>query len=236
MADLWHGPNMTVAQHLLPPRSDDIVVTPGSATYNSGSGNWTVPNYNTLTIELWGGGATAGASTGTPVQGNNSTVSTLGLTAGGGRYPTGALNSATGGGVGGTASGGNTTNTNGGTGGGCSPANAGPGYSGTGGSSPNGGSGGAGVYNNSLTSVNGNPGNAPGGGGGGGNSFSPVGGGNYYKRLGGGGGAYVKHVVTRGSPGAPTIGALLAYVVAAAVTGNAGSGNGAAGRVKFTWS
>lgn len=229
---------MTIPQQVLFATARTVI--PGSQTFDSGSGNFTVPVYNTLTIELWGGGAAGGIHLDTTrggTNGNPSTVSTLSLSAGGGLRSADGAN----GGVGGTASGGNTTNTNGNVGGpstlnfGLPPSGF---YSGAGGSAPNGGAGGVGVYVPDTTgNANGNPGTAPGGGGSG--AAETTGTGPAYTHRGdpgGGSGAYVKHVVTLGTGPAP--GALLAYAVAASVSAFAGTpqgGSGAAGRVKFTW-
>lgn len=229
-----------------------VTVTPGATTYNSGSGNYKVEPYNTLTIELWGGGASGGPHSAIGVvpagiSGNASTVSTYSLSAGGGQasasdspsYP---------GGAGGTASGGNTTNTNGSAGGAANvnklntSTTSGAGGGGAGGGGAGGSATsvpiGSGTSNNYYT---GNDGTAPGGGGSGGGAviFSAPGGGNRNASgfQGGGGGAYVKHVLTFGSPGAPAVGDLIAYAVAAAATRPSGSGpggQGAAGRIKFT--
>ena len=210
-------------------------VVPGTTTFNSGSGTYTVVSYNTLTIELWGGGASGGAAASGPINGNASTVSTYSLSAGGGLRSTTNATNANNAGPGGTASGGNTTNTNGGAGTAPSPTNGSFGTTGRGGNAPNGGLGGAAINYSTTSAVNGNPGNAPGGGGGGGGSFIPTGGGTALKHPGGGSGAYVKHVFTYGAGGSPAIGDGIAYSVAAAANpGNAFYGLGAAGRISFT--
>lgn len=208
-------------------------VEPTVTDYNSGSGTHEVTAYNTLTIELWGGGAGAGSYNfaGNTIAGDT-TVSTYGLTAGRGKAlndPAGVASTASGG----TASGGNTTNTNGQNGGAGNNTT-----SGKGGDSPNGGAGGAAlaVPAGSGVHLTGNNGNAPGGGGGGSayrNGALP---GSQY---GGGGGAYVKHVFNAGDPGAPAIGGLVAYAVGAAGVGSSNGtvgtcGSGAPGRVRFT--
>jgi hypothetical protein len=213
-------------------------VVPGSTTFDSGSGNYSVPAYNTLTIELWGGGAAGGPNADdfgsvAGVNGNASTVSTYSLSAGGGLKSASDAGANPPGGVGGTASGGNTTNTNGNAGG------QGTWYSGTyaggdsgaGGNAPgSGGSGGAGqgIF---AAFINGNPGGAPGGGGGGAIAGSnPSGPWRGYQ--GAGSGAYVRHVFTFGSGGAPSVGALIAYAVAATVSSSSGAGS--PGRIRFT--
>ena len=219
-------------------------VTPGSQTFNSGSGNFTVPAYNTLTIELWGqGGGGAGGSTNASQDGQvgaASTVSTYSLTANGGSGGVHFFGGA--GGSGGSASGGNDTNTSGSAGGNAgftsnstSANNLGPG-----GASPNGGASRPCPTNTALGQFPGNDGNAPGGGGSGyrSNTSGP----NYNVAAGGGGGGYVKHVFTFGAGAAPAVGASIAYSVGTSggvggqtFSGDKG-GNGANGRVKFTWS
>lgn len=206
-----------------------LVVTPGSTTYDSGSGNHSVLAYTTLTVEVWGGGAPGGNNS-LAVSGNASSVSTLGMLANGGNFPPGTINTATGG-SGGTASGGNNTNSTGSSGTGCVPASTASGTSGAGGAGA--GGGGAGGAARGPSGV-GNPGTQPGGGGGGSNQTGD--GTVFTKNPGGGGGGYCKSVFTRGvTSGAPLVGSLLAYAVAAAASAT-GQGNGAGGRVKFTWS
>lgn len=201
-------------------------VVPLVTTFDSGSGNFTVLNYNTLTVEAWGGGAPGGNNS-LAVPGNASSVSTLGMSASGGNFPPGTINTGTGG-SGGTASGGNNTNSTGTAGTGTSPTNTGAGTSGAGGAGANGGAGGAARG----TLGTGNPGTAPGGGGGGSNQSGD--GLTFTKNPGGGGGGYSKSVYTRGvTSGAPLIGASLAYAVGALASAS-GQGDGAAGRVRFT--
>lgn len=206
-------------------------VVPGSTTFDTGSGNFTTPNYNTLTIEVWGAGA-SGGSGGTTVQsvaGGASTCTTKGMTANGGARTTVNANGA-GGGVGGTASGGNTTNTTGGTGGDPSPLNTSAGTSGAGGAGASGGAGGLAGGSPSTGAA----GTAPGGGGAGSNNSA--GGGTFQKFAGGGGAGYSKSVYTFGvTSGFPTVAQLLAYSVGAGPAANASGGAGANGRVRFTW-
>ena len=141
-----------------------------------------------------------------------------GLSATGGR--SGGVFGNPSGGVGGAASGGD-VNSNGGAG-----QSAGDGR---GGNSPNGGTGGA-----SQTTMDrpGYAGNVPGGGGSGGYNGDDYSG----PSPGGGAGAYVSRTY---SAGQLTVGASLAVTVGAG--GNGGScngyqgGNGATGRVEFTW-
>jgi hypothetical protein len=210
-------------------------VVPGATTFNSGSGNYSVPAYNTLTIEIWGAGASGGV-TSQANNGGNSTVSTYSLTAGGGIKSTATTYNTNQLGIGGTASGGNTTNTNGGNSTSPSPTNLGVGTSGAGGNSPNGGTGGAAVGGGLGTVAAGNAGNAPGGGGSGHQSFIGGPAGGQAKYPGGGAGAYVRHVFTFGAGGAPAVGASIAYAVGAGGTSSSSpvDGAGAAGRVRFT--
>lgn len=212
---------MTIPQALLLGEYRPIIVTPGSSTFDTGSGNFTVPNYNTLTVELWGGGGSGESTDGSTFSfggsGSNTTCTTLSMTAQGG-----ALGQNAGGG-GGPASGGNTTNTTGNSGGGRTTSGTGGGAASGGGNVSPPGANGAGTA-----------GSTPGGGGSGAR-LSSVGG-------GAGGGGYSKSVYTRGvTSGAPAIGASLAYAVGAGAAPNIvpGLNNGGAGtngRVKFTWS
>lgn len=238
-------------------------VVPGSTTFDTGSGNYTVPNYNILTIEVWGqgGGAVgkpgANNNQGTETEGTDGAASTvtgtgIAITAnGGGRGRSGA-NGGTGG-TAGTASGGNTTNTTGNVGGNRTPT-TGTGNntvktSGVGGAAPNGGAQAAGVNSSSDSTTigtivtNGTNGNAPGGGGSG-IADTTTGGlplaTNKQGFAGAGSCGYSKSVFVIGvTANAPSVGALLAYLAATSggVAGGAGArpgGAGAAGRVKFT--
>ncbi|MCC7250453.1 hypothetical protein [Hyphomicrobium sp.] len=214
-------------------------VTPGSQSFTTaGSHNFVVPCYNTLTVRLWGGGGGGGGSIWSAshsayngTAGGNSTFQ--GMTAGGGGGGQAAYGSwgqnGRAGGTAGTASGG-TTNTPGIAGGagqnwGSSPAG------GNGGASPNGGTGGIGGYDWGAAPT---AGTAPGAGGGGAgscdDSWSNGSG-------GGGGGGYVQRVY---SAGGLTVGQSLSATVGAAGLGKPGEcgdvgGNGAVGRVTFTW-
>lgn len=219
-----YRPHLTIP-HQLTATYNILQVTPGSSTFDSGSSNFTVPAYNTLTVEIWGaGGAGSGDNATTFVDGNpgtSSSVSTLSMTAAGGG---GATSNS--GGVAGSASGGNTTNTSGNNGG---AAGNGTG-SGVGAGAPNGGASTTQLVG--TTTQSGTAGNAPGGGGGGTRRASA-------NNAGGASGAYSKSVYTRGvTSGAPTVGSSLAYAVGAsgtAPTAIVTAGNGANGRVKFTW-
>lgn len=220
-AALAAGLDMSVALDHTPP------VTPGSQTFTSGSGSWEVKAYNTLTVEMWGGGG-AGAGLGVNgTSGGTSSISSLGLSATGG-HGGGDINGSNGG-AGGTGSGGDLNQT-GGTGGArrtSPPSGAGGAGAGTG--------GGAGAPGQSATNGSGIAGSAPGGGGSGMNYVT-----GSSCNAGGGGGGKTTKTYTRGDSGAPVPGDLLGYVVGAgapttAGTGGGNGGAGGAGRVKFTW-
>lgn len=223
---------------------DPAVVDPGhgpanSVTYDVGAGAWEVVPYSTsLTIETWGGGAAGG--TGSDAQDGGATVAGRDVswvqTSNGGIKSVDAFV----GGVGGTSSGANTVNLPGGHGEPPAPTNGAQGYSGAGGNSPFGGLGGARIYQTvdlaTLSYQNyflGNPGGAPGAGGGGLSMWYPAGDVVFVKNPGGGAGGYSKHVVARGS-GAAEPGDFIGWSV-----GNGGltkkNGNGAQGRVRFSW-
>lgn len=208
------------------------IVIPGSQTFDTpGASSFVVPNYNSMVVELWGGGGPGGTATTTGStsgihiaisDGSATSIASLGLTANGGakgnRWRDGS-----GGGAGGSASGGD-TNTAGAAGG-----NGGTYYSnGSGGASPDGGA--------QVTAPTGDAiginGNAPGGGASGG-SYESAG----TNGGGGGAGAYVKKTYT---PGALTPGSSISLTVGSGgVPATSSSyirgGYGANGRVKFTW-
>lgn len=221
------------------------VVVPGVTQYDSGSGNFVVPLFNTLTIEAWGGGAaTSGingssagqAPTSSPTA---STVTGTGvsISAGAGVAGNNFLSGSAAGGVGGTATGGNTTNTSGGNGDARTPLT----FQGKkGGDSPNGGVGGAGtaVYpTNAVATVAGNPGAVPGGGGASALQVWSTGPGAYANGVStaSGAGAYSKSVY---SSGGLAVGLILAYAVGVGGVSLKGvaapGGDGGHGRVKFT--
>jgi hypothetical protein len=226
---------MTVPQQIMVAQRR---VVSGSTTFDSGSGNFTVPAYNTLVVEGWGGGSPGMATTppatfayGT--DGGDTTVSTLSLTAGGGKKTSGTGAGTPG--AGGVATGGdvNTSGSQGVAGG------AYNGVNGQGGASPNGGAttpppvgqGVPGLF------VVGNNGNLPGAGG---SAPTYNVSGSQFNTCGGSGGAYVKKTYSLGAPGAPSPGALLAYAVGAGGVADTSlsfdPGSGANGRVRFTWS
>jgi hypothetical protein len=232
-------------------------VVPSVTTFDSGSGNFTVPKYNTLTVEVWGPGrggygcadsvnlsaTTASAAT------SASSVSTLGMTANGGGNGSNSGN-IPGGLAGGTASGGNDTNTSG-TDGGPQVTVSDPGtrpFGGTGGSAGNGGGSVAGPQAPPTPSgtsqlVAGNAGTTPGGGGSGSagtrlNFISTI---DYIGYRGGPGGGYCKSVYVFGVTTAfPSEGDVLAWTVAAGTAGagisapGSHGGDGKNGRVRFT--
>ncbi|OGG56667.1 hypothetical protein A3D71_03455 [Candidatus Kaiserbacteria bacterium RIFCSPHIGHO2_02_FULL_55_20] len=212
------------------------VALAGSQTFTS-SGTFIVPAYGTLTVEVWGGGASGGGSNGyvTSIAGNSGTQSSFfGVVAGGGIGPAAGTGSGgLTGGVGGIASGGD-TNTSGGAGSNGRADFCPYAPSGAGGASPNGGAGGAGI----SAAVPSNPGSAPGGGGGGGlgAQYQP-GQGLWYCRgaAGGGAGAYSKKTY---AAGALTPGSSVTVTVGsggAAPSAAGPGGAGAAGRVTLTW-
>jgi hypothetical protein len=217
---------------------------PNFQQFNSHAGTFNAPSDGSYTdkfiIELWGSGATGGL-TSLGADGHDTTCTTYSLTAGGGKKSTSNVFNSGAGGAGGVASGGNTENTNGQAGGTPSPTTDASGVTGAGGSSPHGGAGGSAVSSPSIVGGyfnSGISGAAPGGGGSGSAfqtqhiSGSP----SQAKQPGGGGGAYVKHVLTKGVDG-PANGDPVAFSVGAGVTDTSGSGNGAgaSGRVRFSW-
>lgn len=216
-----------------------FVVTPGSMTYTA-SGSFPVPVYNTITIQIWGGGASGSTST-VGYDGNSTTVPAFNLVAGGGHKSTTTGANIGPGGVGGTATGGNLANIPGNAGGVPSPLGTqAAGYSGKGGDAPYGGVGGAAVYNSSSTlgtTVAGNPGQAPGGGGSGSAVTVYCGGGGpcISKAPGGGSGGYVKHIINVTDPGAPAFGSAIGFTISGATaTPTGSSGYGARGQATFT--
>lgn len=206
-----------------------IAVTPSTTTHDSGSGTFIIPIFNTLTIDVWGGGGasasfdTGGAKAGSA--GAASTCSTLGMTANGGQPGSSLFGAGQPGGAGGTASGGNNSNGTGSAGG-----NAGTtaGTSFGGGASNGGGnvacpnSGGSGFGAGAQGSI-------PGGGGSGAHGNSTLMG------AGSGGGGWCRSVY---SAGQLTVGAGLAWSVGAGATAQTGNqatgGHGRNGRVRFT--
>lgn len=196
-------------------------VTPGSQLYASpGTYSFTIPAYNSLTVEVWGAGAGGSgitASSCTKVAGTDGGNSSWGgstIVAQGGNKGSG--NS---GGTGGTASGGSTNTT----------GQAGT-SAGKGGNGANGGAGGA----SRGSAGNGNAGSAPAGGGGG--AYATTRGCYEVDGPGGGGGAYATRTY---APGAYAIGQSVSVVVGTRGTGGNGAtydgGLGAHGRVEITW-
>lgn len=212
--------------------------------YDSGSGNFEVPEYSTtFVIELWGGGPSGGASS-VATDGGDTTCSTYGLTAEGGNKASTNFPNAPNTAVGGVGIGGNTLNLQGDPGGSPSTFNGSEGYGGPGGGSPFGGvqSEGARLEVNQWDSGAifftgsrfGHDGNAPGGAGSGSNIFIPSAGGVFSKYPGGSGAGYVKHVLTRGIDGPEPLD-LIAFAVGNGGATNAVGGKGAQGRAKFSW-
>src|SRR3989344_5295548 len=127
----------------------------GSQTFTS-SGTFTVPSYGSLTVDVWGAGASGGSIISSGNAGNASYFDVI--TAGGGRGGTPSRSGASGG-VGGTATGGD-VNLDGNSG----QSGSVPGRGGVGGAAPGGGGGGSAGVPNACT---GGSGAIPGGGGGG---------------------------------------------------------------------
>lgn len=195
-------------------------VTPGSQSFTTaGSHSFTVPCYNTLTVQVWGaGGGGAGAKSGSTKTGTAGGASNFDgvLIANGG-----AGGPSTSAGAGGTASGG-TTNTTGQSGG--------TGTANKGGNGANGGAGGAAAAANS----HGKPGSEPGGAGSGGRWKHPMTGGGSIGGGGGGGGFTTRAYAA----GAYTLGDSVSVVVGAGGTGGNSDydgGKGAIGRITITW-
>lgn len=245
---------MSIQQLLL---CDKPKVVPGSKTYNPGTHTFSVPLFNTLTVELWGGGGGSGKYEGpftflAGANGEDSSVASLNLFARGGKGSTDGKAP----GQGGTASGGSTNTTGGNSNGGSATAPpSAPGSGGiastnpytspTGGSAANGGAGGAGTTYELPFFIPpgfynlGNPGGQPGGG----QSGDLI----FYRddalsqaikviTAAGGGGGYCARTYTA------AIGAAVQYNDQLAVIVGSGAYNpsfgtvGGDGRVKFTWS
>lgn len=193
------------------PENSVLGAAPGSQTFTE-DGSFTVPSYNSLIVEMWGGGRggngnTCGAGT---VSGANGTESTFAaLTAGG-------PSASSGGDI-------NTPGVNGDVGSGST--------GGDGGDAPNGGGTGG-----SGSTSNGSNGNIPaGGGGGGGKSLcgeDPDAG----PESGGKSGGYVKKTY---SPGDLTVDSSISVTVGQGGAGGVGNdksgGNGARGEVRVSW-
>lgn len=197
-------------------------VTPGSQTFSTaGTYSFTVPEHNSITVQVWGGGGGGGGKDGAAniAGGSNGGTSSWAsaVIAGGGARATVSA-----GGAGGTASGG-TTNTSGAAGT----------TAGKGGNGANGGLGGAALP--SSDPGPGNPGSAPGGGGGGAALYTMKTG-VFIPASGGGGGSYSTRTYTSGTY---TPGSSVTIVVGAAGAGGNGTaqdgGRGGAGRVIVTW-
>lgn len=228
-------------------KTSDAPPTGPANTFQSdiaGLQHFTIPEYSdTLTIEVWGGGASGGLF-GTGMDGGDSYISKTGWlvtpTAGGGKKPTASVaNAVTGAGNGGTATNFNTMNVNGNSGGVASNNTGLIGFSGQGGDAPFGGLGGIAIWLPLILGIGlnwryGLNGKAPGGGGSGRNYWYPSGDVIYQKFVGGGSGSYGKHVLTRTS-GDANPGSVIDFFVGAGGTTLVGDGLGANGRVKFSW-
>lgn len=204
----------------------DFFDPPGAVSYPAGSFPFTIPNFkNSITFEMWGGGAngTALTSSGSRKTGNGgktTSIAALGLYAYGGSP---SSTSSTGGGNGGGASGGD-ENVTGGKGG--NGSDSGSGTAGKGGDAPGGGVGG-----NSFTGARGSgyDGSGPGGGGSGACNGSTSTG-------GGGSGGRCKKTFLRGQL---TPGDILTLIVAASSgirNDNYDGGEGAPGQIDVNWS
>lgn len=199
------------------------LVVPGSQDYTTaGSYTFTVPAFNTLTVQVWGGGGGAGGRGAGGNAGSASSFSGVSGAAGtgGGANMSGGTSI---GGAGGTATGGDTNTT------GSAGSNTSTFAGANGGNSPNGGTGGAGT---GTANGNGSAGNPPGGGGGGGGGAGAAarGGG------GGGGGAYASKTY---SAGQFSVGSQITVSVGAGGTGGTTGfgtgGTGGTGRVYIQW-
>jgi len=229
-----------------------VPVTPGSQQFDSGSGSFATPAYNTLIVEIWGAGGGScswnltGPAKSAGTNGGASSVSTLSLSAGGGvGSDMASASSRQRRRRGGTASGGdtNTTGQAGSAGQGQNTSAASSWFGGKGGDSPNGGTGGAQTVdtNTTATGVAGNIGNAPGGGASGGAQLSS---GTKCGTGGGGAARIAANLYVRRNRRRASVRRLLAYAVGVGgvrgVVTQSGfflNGNsGAAGRVRFTWS
>lgn len=221
----------------------DVAPTPGptnSVTFDRGLNSWVILPYTSeFTVEVWGAGASGGVSANAQNGGatNANKMGSWSLDANGGNKASATVpNSGTGAGTGGTASGGNVANTTGGTGGTPSPATSAEGYSGKGGDAPSGGLGGDAVFlavSSTAQFLYGNPGRGPGGGGSGRALwYPPVP--TVAKYPSGGSGGYSKSVFARSS-GLADPGSLLECTVGDGGVSSQGDGQGAQGRVRYSW-
>lgn len=211
------------------------LVHSGSVLYRAGTFNFTVPEYNVLTIDLWGSGASGvGVTPGSAFfLGNNGAASSIGslsLIANGGNRATSTSTSAAGG-AGGTASGGDLNDT--GSAGGAGSGASGVGSGGAAGGAAAGGGGMAARPAGPPPSAPGTAGNDYGGGGSSANNSN----GNNWSG-GGGGAGRCRITYTRGSAGAPTPGSIITGTVAvggAVGSGTNPGGKGADGAAIFSW-
>jgi len=204
-------------------------VVPGSQTYNvGGTYSFTVPAFNTMTVEVWGGGGGGGNYTDTGAyspSGGNSVFHTAYAYGGGGGG--GAATSRYGGVVyGGAGAGGSSANGNVTAIGGNAGYAGDSGILGVGAGAPNGGANAYPGYRESPSTA----GSTPGGGGAGyyydtGGKFPAVAG-------GAGSGAYAKSVFTPVMLAPSTV--LTVYVGSGASSGGAG-GTGGDGKITVVW-
>jgi hypothetical protein len=198
---------------------------------NNGStaltGNFVVPSYTSLTVQMWGGGGGGGDTGPSAPSGSAGGDTTFNsMTAGGGGGGGGSFTTAGSGGTAGTATGG-ATNTAGNAGTTSTTSDGGAGGDSFTGS---GGSGGPATAPSPYAA--GSNGNLPGGGGGGGGGYCcmvVMGGG------GGGGGGYVLQVYATGGL---TVGTSMPYSVGAGGAGgsqNSSGGTGGGGQITFTY-
>jgi len=214
-------------------------VVPGSQLFDTpGSYTFTIPQYNLLTVHVWGAGGAGGsgyASANYSANGGNSVA--FGITAqggGGGQGGLGYRTVATGGGIGGTSTNGNIVNISGGNG---DDYYASPSYTiKSGGAGANGGAGGNGASAIVYGGSNGYPGTVPGGGGGA--SYYDSGGGAWAHTVSGGGGSYGQsqftyYIYPKGSTTTITVGAGGAADLGDVSTSRGGAG--ANGKVYIVW-
>lgn len=227
----------------LPVISPRAPVTAGSQSVTA-TGAFIVPEYNTLTVTLYGAGGEGGGYSATGVAGGATSIASLGLTANGGAGGTYASGNGVGG-AGGTASGG-TTNTTGNAGSNGSYSSGTSSTGGNGGHGPDGSGRGTGGVDTSTSggATGGTAGSAatqPGAGGGGEGCFWQAYDGKVfadYHVTGGGGGGGGKCVKTYalGAGGSPVPGDSLSVTVGAGGSGTAKGGDGYRGQADFSWS
>lgn len=233
---------------LMPMQQGTRVITPSSETFQiPGTYNFTIPDFNVLTVEGWAGGGSGALHALSGNEGGYSaflgptTVIAYGGKGGVGGKISGTTQYYYTAGAGGTATNGdtNTTGSSGTNGGTSFVTNIGKGANGTAGESTSGGTGGAGLTAlPSAGSKNGNAGTAPGAGGSGGYY-------RYYSNYwgaGAGAGGYFKKVFYAGQF---TYGQVIQVVVgaggapaswyASSIGKTIYSGAGGDGRIEISW-